>query len=85
MPPTPKPEGRRRQRDPQCRSAQEEAEPLNDPKQAHLVAAGSGRVGPSWAEGRGGLSGVGEGLGMQWGRVGPVRAEWGRVGPSRAG
>ena len=47
MPPTPKPEGRRRQRDPQCRSAQEEAEPLNDPKQAHLVAAGSGRVGPS--------------------------------------
>ena len=44
---TPKPEGRRRQRDPQCRSAQEEAEPLNDPTQAHLVAAGSGRVGPS--------------------------------------
>ena len=38
MPPTPKPEGRRRQRDPQCRSAQEEAEPLNDPKQTHLVA-----------------------------------------------
>ena len=25
-------------RDPQCRSAQEEAQPLNDPKQAHLVA-----------------------------------------------
>ena len=38
MPPTPKPKGRRRQRDPQCRSAQEEAQPLNDPKQAHLVA-----------------------------------------------
>ena len=34
----PKTEGRRRQRDPQCRSAQEEAQPLNDPKQAHLVA-----------------------------------------------
>ena len=55
-----KPEGRRRQRDPQCRSAQEEAEPLNDPKQAHLVAAGSGRVGP--------CSGAGSG------RVGPSRA-----------
>ena len=38
MPPTQKPKGRRRQRDPQCRSAQEEAQPLNDPKQAHLVA-----------------------------------------------
>ena len=34
----PKPKGRRRQRDPLCRSAQEEAQPLNDPKQAHLVA-----------------------------------------------
>ena len=34
----PKTEGRRRQRDPQCRAAQEEAQPLNDPKQAHLVA-----------------------------------------------
>ena len=33
----PKTESKRRQRDPQCRSAQEEAEPLNDPKQAHPV------------------------------------------------
>ena len=70
MPPTPKPEGRRRQRDPQCRSAQEEAEPLNDPKQAHLVAAGSGRVGPSeWGRvGRvraeWGWGGVGHALGF---------------------
>ena len=53
-------------------------------------------MGPSRAEqGRLGLSGVGEGLGMHWdsnysktrpwGRVGPVRAEWGLAGPSRAG
>ena len=94
MPPTPKPEGRRRQRDPQCRSAQEEAEPLNDPKQAHLVAAGSGRVGRVRAEW--GWGGVGHALGFNsitlrlgpgaaWGRFGPTGAEQSQVGPSRAG
>ena len=38
LPPSSKLKGRWRQRDPQCRFAQEEAQPLNDPKQAHLVA-----------------------------------------------
>ena len=38
MPPSPNLKGRWRQRDPQCRFAQEEAQPKNDPKQAHLAA-----------------------------------------------
>ena len=49
-----------------------------------------GPVRAEWGrEGRLGLSGVGEGLGIDWdlatriGQVGPRGAEWGRVGPSR--
>ena len=64
------------------------------------LAARLGQVGPSRTEqGRLGLSGVGEGLGMHWdsnysktrpwgqgfGQVGPRGAGSGLVGPSRAG
>ena len=56
------------------------------------MGAGSPSVGRVWAEqGRLGLSGVGEGLGMHWDSIGykdrSSGAAWagsGRVGPSRA-